>query len=744
MDEIRPNPDKLLEKIQEEEKNKVRGKLKIFFGYAAGVGKTYAMLQSAHMAKEAGIDVVAGYIEPHARKETMDLLDGLETLPPISVPYKNINLKELDLDKALKRKPQLILVDELAHTNASSCRHKKRYQDIQELLKAGISVYTTVNVQHLESLNDIVASITRITVKERIPDFVFDQADQVELVDIEPDQLLQRLKEGKIYKKNQAGLAAQKFFAIDNLTALREIALRRTADQVNKETEKNRKLNQEKAYYTGEHILVCLSPSPSNAKVIRSASRMAIAFKAEFTAVYVEKPGRDNLLEKDAQRLRMNQRLAEQLGAKIVTLYGGNIVSQIAEYARISGVSKIVLGRSYTKKKLFGKNINFTDAVTEGMPNIEVYLIPDYNTEPYKRAPQQRQKKSWSKREKLTFVWDVFLMICILSVCTMLACIFKYWGVDEANIVTIYILGVLLTAITTENQIFNILGSSLSVLCFNIFFTKPFNSLAVYNPGYLITFFIMFISGYIAASLAKKIKKYGEQAVKKAWRTQVLLETSQRLQMVSGTEKIVKVVAKQLIQLLKRDVIYYIGNPGEESSPYLFSIESNSKIDRLKSEEEIAVASWCYWNNKHAGASTNTLPGASGLYLAVRSPNRVHGVIGICLDNEYLSAFDEGILNAILNEMAMALEKEKSLEEKTRVQLEMKQEKLRSNLLRSISHDLTTPLTSISENSSVLIQEENMLTKEQRKNLYKDIYEDSIWIRNLVENLLSVIKIKNG
>lgn len=281
----RPNSDALLKTIQKKESSP-RGRLKIFFGYAAGVGKTYAMLEAAHRAKEAGLDVVAGYIEPHTRPETMALLDGLEQLPTKGVPYKGIELHEFDLDGALARKPQLILVDELAHTNAPGCRHAKRYQDVQELLRAGISVYTTVNVQHLESLNDVVASITGITVAERIPDSVFDSADQVEVTDLEPADLLERLRAGKIYREPQAAQAIGHFFTDKNLAALREIALRRTADRLERNTEDEDGSRPK----IGEHILICLSGAPSNAKVIRTAARMAEAFHGAFTALFVETP----------------------------------------------------------------------------------------------------------------------------------------------------------------------------------------------------------------------------------------------------------------------------------------------------------------------------------------------------------------------------------------------------------------------------------------------------------------------
>lgn len=524
---------------------------------------------------EAGMDVAAGYIEPHARPETMALLDGLEQLPVLEIPYKNIVLREFDLDAALKRRPQLLLVDELAHTNAAGCRHTKRYQDIQELLKEGISVYTTVNVQHLESLNDIVASITGITVQERIPDFVFDQADQVELVDIEPADLLERLKEGKVYCPKQAGTAMDHFFTLDNLTALREIALRRTADQVNRVTEKNREQNRESEYYTGEHILVCLSASPSNDKVIRAAARMANAFRARFTAVHVEAPGGEGMRDEDALRLRMNQRLAEQLGAKTVTLYGGDITRQIAEYARISGVSKIVLGRSYTKKKLFSQNVNFADQLTALVPRMEIYLIPDTYTRRY--AKKNRLESIIAVKDK-NYLKDSLAMLAVLGISTILAFLFRLLGINEANIVTIYILGVLIIALITENQIYNLLASVLSVVCFNIFFTIPYNSLKVRDPGYMITFLIMFLAGFITASLAKKVKSYGRQAVRKAWRMEILLDTSRKLQMAYGEKAIAETVAGQLVKLLDKDVVYYPGEPREGVRPYCFPREKTAVL----------------------------------------------------------------------------------------------------------------------------------------------------------------------
>ena len=373
-----------------------RGHLKIFFGYAAGVGKTYAMLKAAHSAKRRGIDVVAGYIEPHARPQTSALVNGLECLPNLVSEYNGITLSEFNLDAALARHPQLILVDELAHTNAPVCRHTKRYQDIEELLNAGIDVYTTVNVQHIESLNDTVASITGIMVHERIPDSVFDNASQVELVDIEPQELIERLQAGKVYSPTQAERATENFFTVENLTALREIALRRCADRVNLLTEAVR-IKSHSDYHTDEHILVCLSSSPSNAKIIRTAARMANAFKGAFTALFVETPDYQVMPEEDVKRLRSNMRLAEQLGAKIETVHGEDVSYQIAEFARLSGVSKIVIGRSSaTRKSIFSKP-TLTEKLIANAPNLDVHIIPDTDGKNTAYRAKKARKKKWNR-----------------------------------------------------------------------------------------------------------------------------------------------------------------------------------------------------------------------------------------------------------------------------------------------------------------------------------------------------------
>lgn len=731
------NPDKILKKINYEERSKGRGHLKIFFGYAAGVGKTYAMLKAAHKAKESGIDVVVGYIEPHARPETKELLKGLEVIPTLNVKHKDISLNEFNIDLVIKRNPQVILVDELAHTNATGCRHLKRYQDINELLNLGFDVYTTVNVQHIESLNDIVSSITKITVRERIPDYVFDNADQVELVDIEPEELIERLNEGKIYAPIQARNALVNFFSIENLTALREIALRRSADRVNKISEKV-KQNDTASYFTDEKILVCLSSSPTNSKIIRSAARMASAFRGEFIGLFVETSDLDNMSEENKTRLRNNIHLAEQLGAKIETVTGDDIAFQIAEFARLAGISKVILGRSSSRRKYFFGKSPLTERLTSYAPNLDIYIIPDSASFSYSSNTRINIKSRITLK-------DLFISLCALVLATIISFVFFYLGFSESNIITVYILGVLITAILTENTLQSIISAFISVLVFNFFFTDPRFTFNSYDAGYPVTFVIMFISAFLTGSLASKIKRQANQSAYMAYRTKILLETNQLLQQENKKEGIIKVTAIQLAKLLNKNIIFYNSEDNQLLDPIIFSpAEYACDTSKFITSNEKAVAQWVFKNNKHAGATTSTLGNSKCLYLAIRVGKRVYGVVGIALENYSLDAFENNIMLSILGECAIALENNFISKQREEAATLAKNEQLRANLLRSISHDLRTPLTSIFGNSEMLLKDEEIISKEKRVQLYSDIHEDSLWLINLVENLLAATKIEDN
>jgi len=715
---------------------KKRGKLKIYFGYAAGVGKTCAMLHDAHEAKANGIDVVVGYIEPHIRPQTSVLIEDLEVLPLLEISYKNILLKEFNLDMALQRRPALILVDELAHTNATGSRHIKRYQDVEELLQAGIDVHTTVNVQHIESLNDIVEAVTNIYVRERIPDSVFDSADQIELVDIEPDDLIDRLNKGKIYQEEQTQRALVNFFTKEKLIALREIALRRTADQVNRIAVQYEPLKNNRPY-TNEHILVCLSSAPSSAKVIRTAARMADAFHGTFTALFVETPNMKELESKSKVALEENLRLAEQLGAQITTVYGEDIPAQIAEYAKVSHVSKIVIGRSaHTKRWL---KSNYVDKLTEFAPTIDVYIIPDMQPSFHINAFK------FAKPSNLSLT-DAVKSIALLIICTLIGFLFIYLNFSVSNIITVYILGVLLNAIVTKGRVYSAISSILSVLLFNYFFTEPRFSFQAYDPGYPVTFLVMLAASLITSTLTKKIKDQAHQSAQKAYRTEVLLETSRKLQLATDKESILSETAQQMIKLLDRTIIFYAAKTNKLDEPMVFSKKDLiTDQNAYLREEERAVAEWVYKNNKRAGATTNTLSASKCLYLAVRGNGIVFAVVGIVLDKETpLEAFEKNIVIAILGECALALEKEVLNETQKQTSIQMQQEQLRANLLRAISHDFRTPLTSISGNAGILRENSKVMNETQKQGLYTNIYDDSMWLINLVENLLSITRIENG
>ena len=720
-----------------------RGHLKIFFGYAAGVGKTYAMLKAAHAARQRGTDVVAGCIEAHERPQTSALLVGLEQIPAKTAGNCSAPRHEFDIDAAIARHPRLILVDELEHTNAEGCRHAKRYQDIEELLNAGIDVYTTVNVQHIESLNDQVASITGYMVWERIPDSVFDNADQVELVDIEPQELLERLQTGNVYNGLLTRRETANLFTIDNLTALREIALRRCADRVNLLTEQAR-IRKNGDYHTEEHILVCLSSAPSNPKIIRTAARMANAFHSSFTALFVETPGSSKMSGENKKRLRSNMRLAEQLGAKIETVYGDDVPYQIAEFARLSGVSRIVIGRTaVTRKHLLGKP-TLTEKLIAAAPNLDIHVIPDASSAISTYRTAKRTRKGGAGFS----VSDILKSIGILIAASLIGFAFDRFGFSEANIITVYILGVLVISVVTTNRIYSLISSVVSVFVFNFLFTVPRFTFHAYDSGYPITFLVMFIAALITGSLSVKLKNHAAQAAQAAFRTKILFDTNQLLQRAAGRDEIISVTANQLVKLLERNIIIYPSSQGGLEEPRIFSVSGElperSVIREYTSEDERAVAGWVLKNNKHAGATTDTLAGAKCLYLSIRVNDHVYGVVGIVISDTPPDAFENSIMLSILGESALAMENEKNAKEKEEAAIHARNEQLRANLLRAISHDLRTPLTSISGNASNLLTDGEAFDEETKHRLYSDIYDDSMWLINLVENLLSVTRLEDG
>ena len=793
--DMRANPDELLRAAERERRAGQRGHLKIFFGYAAGVGKTYAMLEAAHAARERGVDVVVGYVEPHARPATLELLEGLETIEPLriekSVPEddesteydengveyegesvecgedsrrydresaeydilcgqfhvrprrrSSVTCLEFDLDAALERAPELVIVDELAHTCAPGSRHRKRYQDVRELLQAGINVYTTVNVQHIESLCDLVASITGIIVRERIPDRVFDEADQVELVDIEPADLMERLKAGQVYAPAQAARALDNFFSEENLTALREIALRRCADRVNLLSEEARaKSNRD--YHTGESVLVCVSPSATNPTIVRTASRMAQAFHAELCALYVRNPDAEDLSEDDERRLHANLDLAESLGAHVVTVTGDDVAYQIAEYARISGASKLVMGRNTAARSTFGRP-TLADRLIALAPNLDIYIIPDRSPMRARMARGRRRTGRLARLFVRPRVSDVIWTVALLAGATALGYLFTTLGFATEDITSVYVLATLICSVVTSNRVCALSIAALSVLTYNFCFVEPLHTLA-FRPSAGPTFVIMFATAVLSSMLASLVSDQARQSALTAYRTKVLFDTSQLLAQVNEPSDVYGIVADQLVRLLGRDVVLYPETEGHRlGAPSLTTSGAAPADERALSESEAAVAAWVFKNNRRAGATTTTLPDSHCLCLAIRAREHVFGVVGIVIGDEPLDAFENSTTLSILGEGALALESKLADRGRREAEVLAKNEQLKASLLRAVGHDLRTPLTAISGAADLLITDGERLDAPRRTELLRDIDENSLWLINIVENLLAVTRVEDG
>lgn len=715
--------------LPEQLAKKEQGKLTVFASYFTGAGKSYSMLESAEKAKQAGLDVVIGLVSCEQWPQTKLLAEKFEVLPCKTAIRNGRTDYEMDLDACLKRVPDLILVDDLSHLNTDDSRHMKRYQDIAELLKAGVDVYTTLNVQHIESIQDTVCSILGSSVSERIPDRVFDQAAQVEFIDIEPERLQQRL----LQQKKEALLSN---CTLAQLSALREISLRRCADRAALYTQGSQSKME---YHTREHILVCLSSAPSNAKIIRTAARMASAFRCGFTALFVETKEFQWMSQTDKERLQTNIRLAQQLGASIETVYGDDVAYQIAEFSRLSGVTKIVLGRSGISYRIFFRKPSLTEQLIELVPELDIHIIPD-NGLNGRFAAKHRE----IMRLPTLSILDLLKSASLLVLATLVGFLFYHLGFTEANIITLYILGVMLVSVFTKSSVCSFIASIVSVLTFNFFFTEPRFSLHAYDSGYPVTFLVMFLASLLTGSLASKLKTHAKRSAQVAWRTKLLFETNQNLQKARTQEEIILVTAKQLLKIFQRDIIAYRIKEEKPVMPKIFLVDSTASPERYTSEKEREVAQWVITNNKRAGAGTENLSDSCCTYLSVRTGEQIYGVVGIAASDKPLDSFETSILLSVLSESALALENQKNLEEKEAAAVLAKNEQLRANLLRSISHDLRTPLTSISGNASNLLSNGDLFDAKTKEQMYTDIYDDSMWLINLVENLLSVSRLEEG
>jgi two-component system sensor histidine kinase KdpD len=733
MTQDRPNPDELLETVAEAERRARRGKLTVFFGAAPGVGKTYAMLEAARAELEQEKrDVVVGLIETHGRYDTGALLLGIEMVPRRQLRHRGIALDELDLDAALARHPAVLLVDELAHTNAEGSRHAKRWQDVEEILDAGIDVYTTLNVQHLESLNDVVAQITGVVVRETVPDSFVEEATELRLVDLPPDQLLERLREGKVYMATQAAHAADHFFRKGNLIALRELALRQTAEHVDADMRVWKAAHGiERTWATTERLLVGLSPSPASSRLLRAARRMAGSLHAPWIALYVETPASIRFSAAARAQLAQNLRLAEQLGAETVTLTGESAAAETVRYAKKRNVSKIVVGKpTHARwKDLLGPS--FLDIVVRSSGDADVYVIS--GDVPVSPPPDVRDRAP-VRRGVLR---DYLAGGLVIAVATALS--WKLFGWHElADVVMVFLLGIVIVAMRFGYGP-SIFAAVLAVLSFDFFFIPPYFTFAVSDFRHILTFAIMFLVALVISSLTQRIRAQADAVRERENRTTSLYAMSRELAGAASTAALLAVAVRHVADVFACRVTLLI--PGADGA---LEGAAGGELTFVPGEKEMGVAEWVWTHDRYAGLSTDTLPSADAFFAPLRAGKSRVGVIGILPADprRFGDPNQEQLLETFTAQIAAAIERAQLAEAAQRARVQVETEQLRNSLLSSVSHDLRTPLAVITGSAATLT--EPGLDDATRAELLDTIQEESHRLNRLVRNLLDMTRLQAG
>jgi two-component system sensor histidine kinase KdpD len=729
MSDDRPDPDALLARVRDEEHRAGRGRLRIFFGYAAGVGKTYAMLRAAQAERSIGKDVVVGYVEPHGRPETEALLKELESLPFLSVTYRGTQLREFDLDAALLRRPGLILVDELAHTNAPGMRHPKRWQDVEELLAAGINVWTTLNVQHIESLNDVIAQITGVAVKETLPDTVLEGADEIELIDITPEKLMERLTAGKVYLPAQAERALKNFFQKGNLAALRELSLRQAASRVQQDVELARQQRSVAApWLTSDRVLVCVGPSPSNARIVRATKRLASSLGAEWLAIAVDTgmEGRRSAAVKEGTA--RNLRFAEQLGAETETLVGGNVADVLLEFARARNVTKIVAGKTAQPrwKQLFVKTV--VDQLIDKSGDIDVYVVSGEGETPTQtRFVGQATRAQWPTYANAA---------AIVALCTLLAWGAHFVGLADTNIVMIFLAGVAFVSARLGRGP-SIAATIVSVLIFDFFFVAPRGTFAVSDSQYVITFAVMLGIGLLISELTSRLQAQLRASQQQERRTAQLFRMTRQLSELAGSDFLVRTAGRQLEEIFDGEVVLYLREPSGAMS--LRFGEQSAIVGQSVNE---VVAQWVANNAKTAGAGTDTLPNATALFVPLAGSQQVVGALGVAAKdkNRFIDPEQVRLLETCGSLIALSIERDQSVLQAHEAQLQVQAEQLRNSLLNSVSHDLRTPLATIAGTASSLLENSSPADRDA----LHTVVEESRRLTRLVENLLDMARLDAG
>jgi two-component system sensor histidine kinase KdpD len=736
-DDRRPDPDALLEQVQRDAERARRGRLKIFFGACAGVGKTYAMLSAARAQREQGLDVVVGLVETHGRSETALLLEGLEVLPRKLIPYRDHPLPEFDLDAALARRPALLLVDELAHTNVVGARHPKRWQDVEELLTTGINVYTTVNVQHLESLNDVVGQITSIRVRETLPDWVFDRADEVTLVDLPPDELLQRLREGKVYLAEQAERAVQHFFRKGNLIALRELALRRTADRVDAQMREYRSDQAiEQVWQARERLLVCVGPDPEAVRLVRAAARLAANLKADWLAVYIETPALQRLSEARRETILHTLRLAEALGAETSTLAGGELASTLLGFARIRNVSKVVVGKSSRVgwRRLW-RGAPLSERLARLATDLDVYVVgraspEEATTEGLPAAPAlPGEPVRWSG-----YGWAA--LVCMATT-LLTSSLVSY--LDLANVVMLYLVGICGVAFRFGHGP-SVFASLLSVALFDFFCVPPRFSFSVAGTQYLLTFAVMLAVALLISQLTASLRYQVHIANYREQRTSTLHALGKELTAALQAAQIFEIGCQHLHGVFQAQVALLLPDNDDKLHP-----PPPTDAPWALTEVDLGIAQWVYDHTQPAGFGTDTLPASPMLYLPLRAPMRTRGVLALrpASPRQILQPEQWRLLESFAAYIGLGLERIHYVTVAHEAVLKMEAERLRTSLLSALSHDLRTPLTALVGLASAL-QEDAPLNEETRRELAEAIHQEARRMSSLVVNLLDMARLQAG
>jgi two-component system, OmpR family, sensor histidine kinase KdpD len=735
----RPDPDLLLAKVNRQELQARRGKLRIYFGSSAGVGKTYAMLVAARKLASEGRSVLVGVVETHGRAETAALLEGLEVLPPKSIEHREKTLTEFDLDAALARHPRLILVDELAHSNVTGTRHPKRWQDIDELLAAGIDVFSTLNVQHLESLNDVVGGITNVRVWETVPDKVFDAADEVVLVDIPADELLARLKAGKVYVAQQAEHAAQHFFRKGNLMALRELALRRTADRIEGDVQAYR-VDQsiESVWKTGNALLTCVGPDADAERVVRAAARLAGQLNTEWHAIYVETPSLQRLSPAKREKILANLNLAQQLGATTAVIASAEIAESIVDYARTHNLSKLVIGRDPIRRlwpwqRSSGQKLAL---LAPDIDLIEVGRAENSTRESGRESaplPPGVDLESHNRRKvkRLRYLWAAIACVGVTLISVPLAAHF-----DNSNIVAIFILAVVLVGVRLGRGP-AALAAVLSVCAFDFFFVPPRLSFAVSDVQYLLTFFIMLAVGLITGQLTAGLRFQARVASHREERAGSLYEFARDLSGAVQVEQVVKMSDDSIRRTFRANAALLLPDAGGR----LIATMPNAAGLAV----EIGTAQWAFDRGQPAGFGTDTLPGSDVLYIPLRAPTKARGVLAVKAHNRRILRIPEQrqLLDTFAALIAIALERVHYVGVAQDALLRMESERLRNSLLAALSHDLRTPLTVLVGLAESLALTAPKLSSVQLETA-QAIQDEAHRMSTMVSNLLDMARIESG